>query len=113
MKPFACGTLLEVPLYCYGVLRRTDSTLGTCMKVLPAHSDPVTSVSFNHDGDLDCFLRHGWSHVSPLARYVLPVVISSHRRIWDVDSGQCLKTLVDDDNPIWCVGRVCTLLGRF
>ena len=23
------------------------------------------------------------------------------RRIWDADSGQCLKTLVDDDNPIW------------
>lgn len=22
-------------------------------------------------------------------------------RIWDADSGQCLKTLVDDDNPIW------------
>lgn len=25
----------------------------------------------------------------------------SCRRIWDADSGQCLKTLVDDDNPIW------------
>lgn len=23
------------------------------------------------------------------------------RRIWDAASGQCLKTLVDDDNPIW------------
>ncbi|KAJ7293287.1 WD40 repeat-containing protein [Mycena rebaudengoi] len=48
------------------------------LKVLPAHSDPVTSVSFNHDGTL-------------------------HRLIpeWDADSGQCLKTLVDDDNPIW------------
>lgn len=22
-------------------------------------------------------------------------------RIWDAESGQCLKTLVDDDNPIW------------
>jgi len=46
------------------------------MKVLPAHSDPVTAVSFNHDGT-----QYG-------------------RRIWDADSGQCLKTLVDDDNPI-------------
>ena len=24
-------------------------------------------------------------------------------RIWDADSGQCLKTLVDDDNPMWYV----------
>lgn len=24
-------------------------------------------------------------------------------RIWDAESGQCLKTLVDDDNPIWLV----------
>lgn len=24
------------------------------------------------------------------------------RRLWDAESGQCLKTLVDDDNPIWC-----------
>jgi hypothetical protein len=22
-----------------------------------------------------------------------------HSRIWDANSGQCLKTLVDDDNP--------------
>jgi hypothetical protein len=26
-----------------------------------------------------------------------------YSRIWDADSGQCLKTLVDDDNPVWCV----------
>src|ERR1700761_882522 len=25
------------------------------------------------------------------------------RRIWDAESGQCLKTIVDDDNPIWFV----------
>jgi hypothetical protein len=27
----------------------------------------------------------------------------SQSRIWDAESGQCLKTLVDDDNPIWLV----------
>lgn len=26
-----------------------------------------------------------------------------YSRIWDADSGQCLKTLVDDDNPMWYV----------
>lgn len=25
---------------------------GRCLKVLPAHSDPVTAVGFNHDGTL-------------------------------------------------------------
>jgi COMPASS component SWD3 len=27
-------------------------------------------------------------------------------RIWDADSGQCLKTIVDDDNPIWHVSYI-------
>jgi len=31
------------------------------------------------------------------------------RRIWDAESGQCLKTLVDDDNPIWWMLFVVTL----
>ena len=30
-------------------------------------------------------------------------LIAFHSRIWDADSGQCLKTLVDDDNPMWYV----------
>jgi COMPASS component SWD3 len=30
-------------------------------------------------------------------------LIHLHSRIWDADSGQCLKTLVDDDNPMWYV----------
>jgi len=53
------------------------------MKVLPAHSDPVTAVSFNTDGTL-----------------IVSCAMDGLIRIWDADSGQCLKTLVDDDNPI-------------
>ncbi|TFY79370.1 hypothetical protein EWM64_g4641 [Hericium alpestre] len=53
-------------------------------RVLPAHSDPVTAVSFNHDGTL-----------------IVSCAMDGLIRIWDADSGQCLKTLVDDDNPIW------------
>lgn len=52
------------------------------MKTLPAHSDPVSAVHFNRDGSL--------------------IVSSSYDglcRIWDTASGQCLKTLIDDDNP--------------
>ena len=56
--------------------------------VLPAHSDPVTSVHFNRDGTL--------------------VVSGSYDglcRIWDTHSGQCLKTLIDEINPPVCVVR--------
>ena len=35
-----------------------------------------------------------------MERYTLTAF---HSRIWDADSGQCLKTLVDDDNPMWYV----------
>lgn len=52
------------------------------LQVLPAHSDPVTAVDFNRDGTL--------------------IVSSSYDglcRIWDSNSGQCLKTLIDETNP--------------
>jgi COMPASS component SWD3 len=55
---------------------------GKCMKSLTAHSDPVSSVDFNRDGSL--------------------IVSGSYDgliRIWDTASGQCLKTLIDDNNP--------------
>ena len=54
----------------------------SALQTLPAHSDPVTAVDFNRDGTL--------------------IVSSSYDglcRIWDSDSGQCLKTLIDETNP--------------
>lgn len=60
----------------------SQSFPGKCLKTLPAHSDPVSAVHFNRDGSL--------------------IVSSSYDglcRIWDTASGQCLKTLIDDDNP--------------
>ncbi|KAL1420514.1 hypothetical protein MTO96_000490 [Rhipicephalus appendiculatus] len=81
-------------------VRIWDVKTGKCLKTLPAHSDPVSAVSvcaweptfrtkklvlqvhFNRDGSL--------------------IVSSSYDglcRIWDTASGQCLKTLIDDDNP--------------
>ena len=38
------------------------------------------------------------SSISKLYMYVYPS-ISGLCRIWDTASGQCLKTLIDDDNP--------------
>ena len=52
------------------------------LSTLPAHSDPVTAVSFNRDGTC--------------------LVSASHDgliRIWDVCSGECLKTIVAQGNP--------------
>ena len=45
-------------------------------------------------------MRHGWPYVR-VAVELNRAFTQLHRRIWDADSGQCLKTLVDDDNPIW------------
>ena len=62
--------------------QRTLRLLLVYLQVLPAHSDPVTAVDFNRDGSL--------------------IVSSSYDglcRIWDSNSGQCLKTLIDETNP--------------
>ncbi|VDO85324.1 unnamed protein product [Heligmosomoides polygyrus] len=50
--------------------------------VLPAHADPVSAVSFNRDGTLLCSSSY-----------------DGLVRIWETANGQCVKTLVDDDNP--------------
>ncbi|KAK0456239.1 WD40 repeat-containing protein, partial [Armillaria borealis] len=71
-------------------VRVWDVARGTCMKVLPAHSDPVTSVSFNHDGTLIVSCAMDGLIGNKFTQYAYGTV----------DSGQCLKTLVDDDNPI-------------
>ena len=75
--------------------------IGKSLKVLPAHSDPVTAVSFSHDGTLivSCAMD-GLMYVSRFTEGCAPTA-AFHSRIWDAESGQCLKTLVDDDNPMW------------
>lgn len=63
-------------------VRVWDLKSGKCLKVLPAHSDPVTAVHFDKEGAL--------------------IVSSSYDglcRIWDVSTGHCQKTLIDDENP--------------
>ena len=53
------------------------------MRVLPAHSDPVTAVMFNYDGSL-----------------LVSAAMDGLVRVWDSESGQCIRTLVDDDAPV-------------
>jgi COMPASS component SWD3 len=48
---------------------------------LPAHSDPVTSVVFNYDGTCIASASH-----------------DGLARIWDVSTGECLKTVVGEES---------------
>lgn len=52
-------------------------------------------------------MLHGRPDVSwclvDLQAYTCPDDMPLASRIWDTESGQCLKTLADDDNPIWFV----------
>lgn len=51
-RPLECGTLHEVGCILLNSSWPLLACIGKSMKVLPAHSDPVTAVSFNHDGTL-------------------------------------------------------------
>lgn len=57
-----------------------DVRAGRIMRQLPAHSDPVGGVDFIRDGTMVC---------SCAADGLI--------RIWDAGTGQCLRTLVDED----------------
>jgi COMPASS component SWD3 len=54
---------------------------GKCLKSLPAHSDPVSAVNFNRDGTL-----------------IVSCSFDGLCRIWDTATGQCLKTLICEEN---------------
>ncbi|TQS36411.1 hypothetical protein Golomagni_03141 [Golovinomyces magnicellulatus] len=51
------------------------------LRSLPAHSDPIGSVDFIHDGTLVCSCS-----------------TDGLIRVWETSSGQCLRTLVHEDN---------------
>ena len=54
-----------------------DVRTGACIRTMPAHSDPVTAVSFNRDGSM--IVSSGYDGLV---------------RLWDTSTGQCLTTLV-------------------
>ena len=59
-----------------------DIRSGRVMRSLPAHSDPVGGVDFVRDGTL-----------------IVSCAGDGLIRIWDTSTGQCLRTLVHEDNP--------------
>lgn len=56
--------------------------LGSCLRVIPAHSDPVTSVIFDQEGSR-----------------LFSASYDGLIRIWEAASGDCLRTLVEASNP--------------
>lgn len=59
-----------------------DVRAGRQMRSLPAHSDPVSGIDFCCDGTL-----------------VVSCSTDGLTRIWDTSTGQCLRTMVHEDNP--------------
>ncbi|KAI3539814.1 WD domain-containing protein [Colletotrichum abscissum] len=81
-----------------------DVRAGRLMRSLPAHSDPVSGIDFSCDGTLV---------VSCSTDGLMdPLLTPNNSRIWDTYTGQCLRTLVHEDNP--AVTSVCFAPnGRF
>jgi COMPASS component SWD3 len=59
-----------------------DVRSGRVMRKHPAHSDPVSGVDFIRDGTL-----------------IVSCASDGLIRVWDSSTGQCLRTLVHEDNP--------------
>ena len=77
MKAFVFGTL--------GLVRICPDVVGECTRVIPAHSDPVTSLCFSP------------TSIQILASCSYDGLV----RIWDCSTGDCLRTFIDDRNPAW------------
>lgn len=81
-------------------VRIWDVRKGKCLKTLPAHSDPVSAVDFNRDGTL--IVSGSYDGLMYIYYWFLFSACLSNfdvRRIWDTTNGNCLKTLIEDNNP--------------
>lgn len=64
-------------------VRLWSSSSGACIAIIPVHSDPVTCVSFSHDGTL-----------------LLTASYDGHCRLWDVATCSCMKTFGRVDGEV-------------
>ena len=60
----------------------TDRQSCVYLQNIPAHSDPVTCVDFNKDGSM-----------------MLSSSFDGLVRLWDTETGKCLRTIIDNNNP--------------
>ena len=58
------------------------------MQSIPAHSDPLTSVDFAYDGTM-----------------ILSSSYDGLVRLWDLETGRCLRTIIDEPNPPVAIAR--------
>uniref|UniRef100_A0AAY4BX04 WDR5-like beta-propeller domain-containing protein n=1 Tax=Denticeps clupeoides TaxID=299321 RepID=A0AAY4BX04_9TELE len=85
-------------------LKIWDVSSGKCLKTLKGHSNYVFCCNFNPQSNLIVSGSVSWPSkcIVHFNRDGSLIVSSSYDglcRIWDTASGQCLKTLIDDDNP--------------
>uniref|UniRef100_A0A2R8ZZU2 Uncharacterized protein n=1 Tax=Pan paniscus TaxID=9597 RepID=A0A2R8ZZU2_PANPA len=88
-------------------LKIQDVSSGKCLKTLKGHSNYVFCCNFNPQSSLTVSGSFDETHSDPVSaihfnRDGFLIVSSSYDglcHIWDTASGQCLKTLTDDDNP--------------
>lgn len=62
-----------------------SDVLGECIRMISAHSDPVTSLCFAPDG----------------TQILASCSYDGLARLWDCSTGDCLRTFIDDRNPAW------------
>ena len=60
------------------------------LQSIPAHSDPVTSVDFNRDSSM-----------------MLSSSFDGLVRLWDTETGKCLRTIIDNNNPPVSLAKFC------
>uniref|UniRef100_A0A0L8GQY0 Uncharacterized protein n=1 Tax=Octopus bimaculoides TaxID=37653 RepID=A0A0L8GQY0_OCTBM len=77
-------------------LKIWELTSGKCMKTLKGHSNYVFCCNFNPQSNL---IVSGSVHFNRDGSLIVSSSYDGLCRIWDTASGQCLKTLIDDDNP--------------
>ncbi|PIN88658.1 hypothetical protein AB205_0099110 [Aquarana catesbeiana] len=77
-------------------LKIWDVSSGKCLKTLKGHSNYVFCCNFNPQSNL---IVSGSVHFNRDGSLIVSSSYDGLCRIWDTASGQCLKTLIDDDNP--------------
>jgi COMPASS component SWD3 len=109
-------------------VRVWDVKRSRSLKVLPGHTEPVTSAEFNRDGTLivssgqdgliriwdtatgqclktiteDVPVPVSYVQFSPNGKYLLAATLDSTLRLWSYSSGKCLKVYTGHTNVKYC-----------
>nr|CAG8521297.1 3044_t:CDS:2 [Entrophospora candida] len=100
-------------------VRTWDPINGTCLRIMSAHSDPVSGVHFNHDGTLIASCSYdgqclktlivddnppvSFVKFSPNGKYILASTLDNTLRLWNYNTGKCLKDYTGHLNHKYCI----------